>query len=83
MQDNDVFKKYGFMAVIAVLIVAAAVYYFYYYFKEKPLEEKGAVETAKDISESVPEIQTNPGEEVPEINPLDRANPFKYTNPLR
>ncbi|MEK7074379.1 MAG: hypothetical protein AAB968_01280 [Patescibacteria group bacterium] len=43
----------------------------------------GTVETAKTISESVPEIQTNPGEEVPEINPLDRANPFKYTNPLR
>ena len=83
MQDNDVFKKYGFMAVIAVLIVAAAVYYFYYYFKEKPLEEKGAVETAKDISKSVPQTETNPVDEGPEINPLDRANPFKYTNPLR
>lgn len=46
-------------------------------------EAKGAVGTAKTISESVPEIQTNPGEEVPEINPLDRANPFKYVNPLR
>ena len=81
MQENDVFKKYGFMAVVAVLIAAAAVYFIY--FKEKPPEEKGAVETAKDISESVPQIQTNPGEEVPEINPLDRANPFKYKNPLR
>lgn len=47
------------------------------------MENKGAVETAKNISESVPEIKTNVGEEVPEINPLDRANPYKYTNPLR
>lgn len=46
-------------------------------------EAKGAVGTAKTISESVPEIQTNPGEKVPEVNPLDRTNPFKYTNPLR
>ncbi len=45
--------------------------------------EKGAIETAKDASKSVPEIQTNLGEKVPEINPLDRANPFKYKNPLR
>ena len=50
---------------------------------EPVVEEKGVVETAKNISESVPEIQTNVGEEVPEINPLDRANPYKYTNPLR
>ena len=46
-------------------------------------EEKGAVGTAKTISESVPEIETNVGEQVPEVNPLDRTNPFKYTNPLR
>jgi len=46
-------------------------------------KEKSSVGTAKTISESVPKIQTNQGEKVPEINPLDRANPFKYINPLR
>lgn len=61
--------------VMGVVLIAA-----YFYF---PRSEKGAVGTAKTLSESVPEIQTNPGEKVPEINPLDRANPFKYNNPLR
>ena len=64
--------------IIFVIIVLAAGFWYW-----QGTEEKGAVETAKTISEAVPEIQTNPGEEVPEINPLDRANPFKYTNPLR
>ena len=67
-------------AVVAVVIVAAG---FWYWSQRKVQEPKGAVGAAKTISESVPEIQTNPGEKVPEINPLDRANPFKYTNPLR
>ena len=66
-------------AVIGVVVlVAIAVGYFYL-----PKSEKSAVGAAKDASAAVPEIQTNPGEDVPEINPLDRANPFKYENPLR
>lgn len=46
-------------------------------------EKKGAVGTAENVSKSVPKIVTNPAEKVPEVNPLDRANPFKYVNPLR
>ena len=68
------------MVVIAVGIVILVAIGYWFWPQKK---EKGAVETAKDISESVPQIQTNLGEEVPEINPLDRANPFKYVNPLR
>ncbi|MBI1956905.1 MAG: hypothetical protein HYS44_00390 [Candidatus Niyogibacteria bacterium] len=62
------------LVVLAVLVTG------YFYF---PRQEKGAVGTAKALGEAVPEIQTNPGENVPEINPLDRANPYKYVNPLR
>ena len=69
--------------IIAVIIVAAVFWYWPQKEAEVPKKEEGTVETAKTISESVPEIQTNPGEKVPEINPLDRANPFKYINPLR
>ena len=74
------------VAVLGIFIAAAAAGFWYWSQKEAPApapEEKGAVETAKNISESVPEIQTNPGESVPEVNPVDRANPFKYNNPLR
>jgi predicted negative regulator of RcsB-dependent stress response len=67
--------------ILIIAVLAVLTFLGFWFWPEK--KEKGAVETAKDISESVPEIQTNVGEKVPEINPLDRANPFKYTNPLR
>lgn len=46
-------------------------------------EAKSAVDATEKVSESVPEIVTNPAQKVPEVNPLDRANPYKYINPLR
>ncbi|MDP3770100.1 MAG: hypothetical protein U1A23_01090 [Candidatus Sungbacteria bacterium] len=78
-------KKLILFGIAAAVLVTAGIGFLYWPQKEAeaPKKEEGTVETAKNISESVPEIQTNPGEKVPEINPLDRANPFKYTNPLR
>ena len=70
--------------IIVVIVLAGGIGFWYWSQKKAEVSEKqGAIETAKTISESVPEIQTNVGENVPEINPLDRANPFKYKNPLR
>lgn len=68
--------------LVALILIGGIVWYWPKKEAEAP-KEKGTVETAKTLSESVPEIQTNPGEKVPEVNPLDWANPFKYTNPLR
>lgn len=80
-------KKLIFIVIVIMILLAGVIGFWYWPQKEaeapKAVEEKGTVETAKTVSESVPEIQTNPGEKVPEVNPLDRANPFKYTNPLR
>ncbi|MDP3784943.1 MAG: hypothetical protein Q8R12_02600 [bacterium] len=78
----DNIPKPVLIAVIAVFIIAAGIG-FWYWSQRKAPEPEGAVGTAKAVSELVPEIQTNLGEKVPEINPLDRANPFKYSNPLR
>lgn len=69
--------------IIVSVLVAGGIGFWYWSQREKDAPETGVIETAKSVSESVPEIQTNPGEKVPEINPLDRANPFKYKNPLR
>lgn len=63
---------------LAILIIVVAGYIYF----SKPAKES-ALGTTEKVSEGVPKISTNPAEEVPEINPLDRANPFKYTNPLR
>ena len=69
-------------AVVMVLVLLAGGIG-YWLWSQKKEKTSGVVETAKTVSESVPEIQTNPGQKVPELNPLDRANPFKYINPLR
>ena len=78
MDDNE--KPVPVQTIIVVIVILLALGAGFWYWSQKG---KGIVETAKDVSASVPEIQTNPGEKVPEVNPLDLANPFKYTNPLR
>ncbi len=73
--------------VVVTIILAALIAGGFWYWSQKkvqePIEPASAVGTAEALSKSVPEIQTNLGEKVPEVNPLDRANPFKYINPLR
>ena len=71
--------------LFVLALFAAGVFYIYRPKVENP-EKKipvGAVGAAGQVSKSVPEIVTNPAAKVPEVNPLDRANPFKYSNPLR
>lgn len=78
-------KKGVSLIVGAVLVIGiAALAYFYF----RPEEEKpplsSAQEAASEVKEVIPEIITNPVEDrVPEINPVDKTNPFKYENPLR
>ena len=74
--------KQKIIGIVVLTIVLVGVS-FWLWSQKKAEEPKGAVETAKTVSESIPEIETNIGTKVPEINPLDRANPFKYINPLR
>ena len=53
-----------------------------YLYLFKPVK-KGTLDTTQKASAGVPKITTNAADKVPEVNPLDRANPFKYVNPLR
>ena len=83
MNTKKLILAIGGMVVLALL--AAGVFYMY----PKKVEERekknvvGVAGAAGEVSKSVPAIVTNPAENVPEVNPLDRANPFKYSNPLR
>lgn len=73
--------KSNFIKLLIILgVVALLVAGYFYFFRPK---KEGAVGTTEKVSESVPKIATNPAEKVPEVNPLDRANPFKYKNPLK
>lgn len=69
----------GLVVIIGLLIAG----YFYFLKPASEPKKEGVVGAAEEVSAQVPEIATNPGESVPEVNPLDRANPFKYKNPLR
>ena len=87
MVDN---KKLIPIVVAAAFLIGGVAFWFWSQKEvQEPIEQveqakdEGVVETAKNVSESVPEIETNVGEKVPETNPIDRANPYKYTNPLR
>ncbi len=76
-------KRIPLYIIIFVLLAGGIAFWYWGQKKVEAPKKEGAVETAKIISGSVPEIQTNPGAKVPEVNPIDRANPFKYINPLR
>lgn len=76
-------KPLSFAVIVVTVVIAAAGFWYWSQKKTEAPKEKNTVEAAKTVSEAVPEIQTNLGEKVPEINPLDRANPFRYINPLR
>ncbi len=71
-------------AVLLIILVIGG----YLYFKKS--KSWNALEnTAEDITNSatrgvLPSLQTNPLEDKPDINPADKANPFKdiKTNPF-
>ena len=71
--------------VIVLALLIAGLFYAFRQKVEEPEKKSivGVAGAAEEVSKSVPAIVTNPAEKVPEVNPLDRANPFKYSNPLR
>lgn len=87
-------KKLILIGVVALVIGLGAGYFFWQKYKTPELtpEEaslKKAGEAAEKITESatkgvLPSIQTNPLENKPDVNPADKANPFKNikTNPF-
>ncbi|MEW5907596.1 MAG: hypothetical protein AB1643_00210 [Patescibacteria group bacterium] len=88
-------KKLILIGAVALVIVLAAVYFIWQKYKTPELipEEaslKDAEEAAEKITEGatkgvLPSIQTNPLEDKPDVNPADKANPFKdiYKNPFQ
>ena len=79
MDDTTPIKK-NIWVIIAVIVIAALVVFYVARHGQKP-----STLPAPPESLQVPQvtIQNNPIEKkVPEINPVERANPFKYKNPL-
>ena len=75
------------VAISAIIAVGVAGWWYFAQKKEEPAPEP--IKTSEDIAEAVtaPELEvgSNPVQnKVPEVNPVDRANPFKdaYQNPF-
>lgn len=81
-QKTNLVKLAAILIVLALLGLA-----FWYYSARKKAPEP--IKTAEDVVEAVTQpglnVPSNPlGGKVPEVNPVDRANPFKdaYRNPF-
>lgn len=77
--------KWLYGAVLIILAVLAAGY-FYWKGVQKPAEEPPAAPKASQpaVSGTLPSINTQTEINIPEINPVDKVNPFKdvYKNPF-
>lgn len=78
------------IVTVILLIVLCVAGYFYWVSREKPVTEDFLENNiAEDITNSatqgvLPSLQANPLEDKPDVNPADKANPFKdiKTNPF-
>ncbi len=85
-------KKYIIVVSVLLILVLAVGGYFYWKSKQATPEQKaiqGAEEAAQKITDSasqgvLPSISTNPLENKPDVNPVDKTNPFNNvkTNPF-
>ncbi|KKT29164.1 hypothetical protein A3G55_03465 [Candidatus Giovannonibacteria bacterium RIFCSPLOWO2_12_FULL_44_25] len=75
--------KFG--AILMALAVLGLVFWYYSARKKAPEPVKTAEDAIKAISAPAIDVKSNPIKgKVPELNPIDRANPFKdtYKNPF-
>jgi len=71
-------KKTTIIIIVSALIIIGVASYFYLSYSKK----KNPTYTAEDITNSalkgvLPSFETNPLENKPDVNPADKANPFK------
>ena len=67
--------------VILAIVVAVALYW---YFSRTEFQKVETTEEALEvISTALPVIvETNPVKKVPDLNPVEKVNPFKTSNPF-
>jgi len=89
MDENKSNLSYIIIGLVVLGVVAGAGWWYWPQRVETPTPEPEPIKTSEDVAEAVttPELEvgSNPVEnKVPEVNPVDRANPFKdaYRNPF-
>ena len=72
-------NKNNSIAFGVTLVILAGIAFWYWHSKQSST----AIPNQKELVPQV-QFQNNPiKEKVPEVNPLEKVNPFKYQNPLR
>jgi len=86
-------EKKKIIIIAAILLITAAGIGGFFYWKSKKNAGKNALDKIGNVADKIvndatkgalPSIQTNPLENKPDINPADKANPYKNikTNPF-
>jgi cytoskeletal protein RodZ len=74
------------LEVVAVIITGLLVWYWFFFQPEvaAPVQTvEQAIEAVIEAPAAAVEVQTNPVEgKLPELNPVEKVNPFKYQNPF-
>ncbi len=87
MEDKDNSKKNTrkFLLAGAVLVVIVALGFFWYLGREDKNTRVETTEEAMEVLSQTPEtqVETNPVKKVPDINPVEKTNPFKTNNPFQ
>lgn len=69
--------------IIVVLAVVIAVGLYWYFSREETKKVETTEEALEVLSETPPvTVETNPVKKVPDLNPVEKVNPFKTSNPF-
>ena len=69
------------MIIIVLVIASVMIWYFFFKVTVEPVET--TEEALKVLSTTPPAtIETNPVKKVPDLNPVEKINPFKTSNPF-
>ncbi|MBI2475935.1 MAG: hypothetical protein HYV67_01685 [Candidatus Taylorbacteria bacterium] len=81
--DMDTKKFIPIIIVIIAAVIAAVFLGLYFWRGQKKVQTPAPASTPAVLAVPQVTVQNNPIEKkVPEINPAEGANPFKYKNPL-
>jgi len=76
---NNTKNLYIVVAIIAVIAIGL----YWYFAKYNPTKIETTEEALEVLSETPPStVETNPVKKVPDLNPVEKINPFKTSNPF-